>query len=50
MSGLDQYDSDIFEAIEELVAEGALEVGTVAHGIALKVVDDGYESLTPKQR
>lgn len=44
------HDSELFEAIEDLVAEGDIEVGTPAYGIAQQVVDLGYDSLSPKQR
>ena len=38
------------EEIEDLVAEGALEEGTPAYGVAQKVIQDGYDLLSPNQR
>ena len=47
---VNDYDVDLYEAIEDLVAEGELEKGTPAYGIAQQVIHNSYESLTPKQR
>lgn len=46
----DSYDYELAEQIDELIDSGDLEEGTPAHGIALKVVNEGYDSLSPKQR
>jgi hypothetical protein len=33
---VNDYDAELFEAIEDLVAEGEIEEGSPAHGIARK--------------
>ena len=38
------------QEIEDLVAEGALEEGTPAYGVAQKVIQEGYDLLSPNQR
>lgn len=43
-------DLDLLEAIQDLLDEGYLEENSDAHGVARKVIHEGYESLTPKQR
>jgi hypothetical protein len=48
--GIEDFDYDLQDAIEDLIADGVLDIGTPAHGIALQVVHDGYESLSDKQR
>ena len=47
---VNDYDEQLYDAIEDLLAEGELEKGTPAYGIAQQVIHNGYESLTPKQR
>jgi hypothetical protein len=47
---VNDYDAEHFDAIEDLIAEGELEEGSAAHGVARQVTDSGYDSLTPKQR
>ena len=47
---VNEFDDELLDDIKELVSQGRLEEGTAAHGIALKVVDDGYDSLSDKQR
>lgn len=47
---VNDYDEELYEAIEDLVEEGELETGTPAYGIARQVIHQGYNSLTPKQR
>jgi hypothetical protein len=44
------FDELLQGEIEDLVAEGELEKGTPAHGIAQRVIHMGYDSLSPKQR
>jgi hypothetical protein len=44
------FDALLHEEIEDLVAEGELEEGTPAYGIAQRVINLGYDSLSPKQR
>ena len=46
----DHIDFELYDLIEDLVDEGYLEEGTSAYGIAQKVIHEGYESLSPKQR
>jgi hypothetical protein len=48
--GANDYDAGLFDAIEDLVADGELEQGTAALGIARQVIHTGYESLSPAQR
>lgn len=48
--GVNDYDVDLYEAIRDCVEAGHLEEKTPAHGIALYVVDFGYEALSPKQK
>lgn len=43
-------DFELHDAIQDLVDEGLLEEDTPAHGIAKQVVEQGYESLSDKQR
>jgi hypothetical protein len=43
-------DFDLHNAIQDLIGEGLLEENASAHGVARKVVHDGYNSLTPTQR
>lgn len=47
---INDYDEELYDLIEELVAEGELEQGTPALGIARQVIDCGYHSLTAKQK
>jgi hypothetical protein len=46
----DHVDYELYDAIEDAVDAGWLEEGTPAYGIAQKVIYEGYESLSPKQR
>lgn len=46
----DHIDSDLHEAIEDLVEEGHLERDTPAYGIAQQVIHQGHQSLTERQR
>ena len=46
----DHVDFDLHDLIEDAVDAGWLEEGTAAYGIARKVIYEGYESLSPKQR
>lgn len=43
-------DFDLHDAIEDLLGDGELEAGTPAYGIAQRVIHDGYDALTFKQR
>lgn len=47
---VNDYDEVLNAAIEDLLDEGELELGTPAHGIAQQVIHQGFNSLTPKQR
>jgi hypothetical protein len=46
----DHIDELLYEEIEGLLAEGALEEGTPAYGVAQKVIHEGYDLLSPNQR
>jgi hypothetical protein len=46
----DHIDFELHDDIEDLVAEGLLDEGSVAYGIARQVIDQGYDSLSAKQR
>lgn len=48
--GINDFDYELFEMVEELVDEGELEKGSAPYGVALQVVDFGYDSLTDKQK
>jgi hypothetical protein len=43
-------DFDLHNAIQDLIGEGLLEENALAHGVARKVIHDGYNSLTTTQR
>ena len=47
---INNYDEELYLVIEEIVAELDLEKGTPAYGVAIKVVHDGYDSLSQKQK
>ena len=46
----DHVDFELYEAVSDAVDEGYLEEGTPAYGIAQQVVDQGYDSLSDKQK
>jgi hypothetical protein len=46
----DHVDWQFNEEIQDLVDNGELEEGTPAYGIAQRVIHQGYDSLSPKQR
>jgi hypothetical protein len=46
----DHIDFQLYDAVRDLVDEGAIEEGTPAYGVAQQVIHSGYESLRPKQR
>lgn len=46
----DHIDMDLYGAIQDILDEGYLEENSDAHGVARKVIHDGYDSLSPKQR
>jgi hypothetical protein len=46
----DHVDFELHDLIEDAVDAGWLEEGTAAYGVAQKVIHDGYDSLSPKQR
>jgi hypothetical protein len=46
----DHVDWQFHEEIEDLVAEGVLEEGTPAYGVAQKVIHEGYDFLSQNQR
>jgi len=43
-------DFDLHNAIQDLIGDSLLEENALAHGVARKVIHDGYDSLTPAQR
>jgi hypothetical protein len=43
-------DFDLHNAIQDLIGAGLLVENASAHGVARKVIHDGYDSLTPTQR
>jgi hypothetical protein len=47
---VNDYDAEHYNDIEDLTAEGELEEGSPAHGVAQQVTHEGYASLTAKQR
>jgi hypothetical protein len=47
---VNDYDVELFEAIEDLAAQGAIDTWSPAFGAAQVVVQKGYDRLTPKQR
>jgi hypothetical protein len=46
----DHIDFELYDRIQELLDQGYFEEGTMEYGIALFVVDNGVEALSPKQR
>jgi hypothetical protein len=46
----DHVDFDLYDRIKELLNLGHFEEGTMEYGIALFVVDNGVDALSPKQR
>jgi hypothetical protein len=50
MSVLESLDYELLSALEDLVEDGELEEGSVAHGIARQVAHRGYGSLSLKQQ
>jgi hypothetical protein len=50
MGSNDHVDWLLNEEIEDLVAEGALEEGIPAYSVAQKVIQEGYDLLSPNQR
>ena len=49
MSEID-LDFDLHNAIQDLIGKGLLQENTLAHGVARKVIHDGYDSLTLTQQ
>ncbi len=46
----DHIDFELYDAIEDLVAEGEIEENSKAHGIARQVIHQGYDSLSDAQK
>lgn len=46
----DHVNTELADAITDLVEEGLLEEGTAAYGIAQIAIDNGADSLTNEQR
>lgn len=47
---VNDYDHELHEAIQDLLDEGLIEKGTPSYGISQKVIDEGYDCLSSKQR
>lgn len=47
---MDDYNYELHAMLQEAVDDGLIEESSAAHGVALQCIDDGYASLTPKQR
>jgi hypothetical protein len=47
---VNDYDEELYLAIEDLVASLELEKGSPAYGVAQQVIHSGYDSLSQKQR
>jgi|HubBroStandDraft_4_1064222.scaffolds.fasta_scaffold241787_1 hypothetical protein len=47
---VNDYDVELYEAVQDLVEEGLLEETDNAYGVAQQVIHQGYDSLSPKQR
>lgn len=45
-----RIDFELYDAIQDLLDENLIEEKSPEHGIALRVIDLGYDSLSPKQR
>jgi hypothetical protein len=46
----DHIDFELHDQIEDLVDEGIIEKGSTPYGVAQQVINEGYKSLSPKQR
>ncbi|MBC3496186.1 hypothetical protein HU764_004875 [Pseudomonas sp. SWRI100] len=46
----DHVNWELNDAIQDLLDEGLLAEGTPGYGIAQKVINEGYDSLSPKQK
>jgi len=46
----DHVDWELNDAIQDLLDEGLLVDGTAGYGIAQQVINEGYESLSAKQK
>ena len=47
---VNDYDAGLQNFIEDFVGAGYVENPSDAHGVSQKVIHEGYNSLTPKQR
>lgn len=47
---VNDYDEELYLAVEDLIDSGEIERGEPAYGIAQQVIHSGYESLSPRQR
>jgi len=47
---VNDFDQELHDEIEELVGTSQLDRESAAYGIAQQVIQDGYGSLTEKQR
>lgn len=45
-----EFDYELHELLQEAVHKGMIEEKTVANGVALQCIADGYDSLSPKQK
>lgn len=48
--GVEDFDQELHDDIEELVARGVIERGSKPYGIAQQAIDRGYNSLSEPQR
>jgi hypothetical protein len=46
----DHIDFELHDQIEDLVDEGIIENPSTPYGVAQQVINEGYESLSPRQR
>lgn len=45
-----EFDYEAHELLQEAIDKGMIEEKTAAHGVALQCIEDGYDSLSPKQK
>ncbi|MBB3222111.1 hypothetical protein [Pseudoduganella umbonata] len=47
---MDHYDEESNELLQETIDRGYIEEGSAANGVARQCFDQGYDSLTDKQK
>lgn len=45
-----EYDFEAHELLQSAVDEGLIEDDSIAHGVAKQCIDQGYDSLSAKQK